>query len=791
MAFAGYLDLGSVPLIDNELTHHLATEAGLGNVLLCPPCTIPDVGWRTRSVERPPWWDDAVPASKEFLGLSGLEMSGLTKPTRSRTVTALAHAGGSLGRLTAAHREIAVRATALATSDAGMSYGMGWLAWALAHVDAEHDGTSCGSCAGSTARLLAYCPTDPADESAWRTLYEVGLLDWDADPEIRRGAASCTHGRVVIGEVTFVLAAARPWLHGPQITLAEQLGFLTPTRWPCQGWVPHRPGQQGSPLDCAISVMDECIQWVPADEGFCRADSCNTTRSNVLDPVQSTGTGTTTQGWTLTSERRALIDADMSSPAAWTTVSSSTEDGVPATDPAAPRGLALEWTHRYDIQTTDVIGYDPRLLYETEVWLRSVEEPSDLDAKHYSGLMGHTADGAYCNARGEDTYGGQHYCTVGGRTIPVAGTYRHAAGYLKGHALAGENGTGGERPDANSPGVMHANVAAVRGLVFGLYEDLDGRSRVGGMTVTVTPNPGAKIELREGRAGIADGSAGVVVRWKHPTMPGWPVRPGHTVDFTAELAKLPYAQAQLVWMNDEGSVLSIYSTTPGESGKVSATAPEDASYVAPEVVVRSALEAWQPIGAAELLAQAPSTAPGSACDPNPYFGAPKPPPTLPVPGDTASCIATLTPAYATTQVPAGRAPAHAEMVPSIVIHAGAKPVRKLSIKIYRANGMLPCAPENLDECDLVATFGVPYLGAGTVLSLDGRAGCFTKICADGSVEDNVTIYNGNGRPLRELPTFSAAESWCVVAIADRGEIVDPEAVTATMSIMASPRWEAA
>ncbi|WP_428950947.1 hypothetical protein [Streptomyces sp. cg35] len=608
MAYVGYLDLGTVPLIDNYLTYQLAAEAGLAGVLLCEPCDVPPPAWRNRDVRVAPWWDDAVPASREFLGLTGLEFTGLSFPTRSREVTSLAHAGGTLGRLTAGHREIGVRASALALSDAGMSYGMAWLAWALRHADQTSDGTSCGTCAGSTARILAYCPQDPSDESAWRTMYEVGLLEWPADPKLGRGAASCAGGRVVTGELNFTLAAGRPWLHGPLVPLATNLGFFTPTRWPCQGWVAHKPGTKGNPLDCEVSVLDECIQWMPAEEGYCYTDSCTHIRANVLDPVQTTGTGTTTLGYKLAS--------------------------------------------------------------------------------------------------------------AGG-------------------------------------------------------------------------NPG-KLAVVEGRVGIQNAAdVNVRVLYQHPTLAGWPVRPGHTVTFTAAIAASARIAASLVWLNGDGTEIGRTQEADPGSGIAEGPAPELARYVRPEIMFMDRLGAWQAIGAAEMLALPPGTRPGGVCDPNPYTGAPKPPPTLPVAGDPASCIATLTPAYASTHVDAGRAPTHADMVPSIVVHAGAKPLKKFSIKIYRSTPGGTCEPENLDECDLVAQFGVPYLGAGTVLSMDGRAGCITKICPDGSTEENVTLFNGTGRPIRELPTFSAAESWCVVAIADRGEIVDPESVTATMSIMASPRWEAA
>lgn len=785
--YPGYLALGGVPIVDNAMAKRLAKQAGIGGFWKCAPCPAPG----SDMLADPPWWDKAVPASKEFLGFWCLEMTGIDRAPFERSVTRLAHAGSALGPLRIGEREIGLKLRALAASDAGMSYGMSWLAWQMSNSDRNPD-TSCGGCAGSTARILAYCPDPSASAQeqrrAYLTLYDVGLLDWPSSPEYRYlSTGACEgSGRPVTAEFEIVLVAGRPWLYAEPVTLADQMGFVTPTRWPCQGWVAHQPGVTGNPIDCTISVMDECVQWTPADSGMCTiAASCNTSRSNVLGPDQSTGTGTTTLGWDLYLAERTLIDDDMSDPERWTAAYGPVPERVD--DGRAPAGTALEWKAWAVAESKTKVAYDGKALYKVEAWLKTSVKPSDRDNVFHTGLAGHDEKGDWCNTVGQNAYSRQHYCAASGR-LDASSEYRKFTGYLRGWA---EQGTSGPSADPNSPGQMHKNVRTIGLLSYVLYQSTatDGAARIGRFRVAAIPNP-AKMAIREGRIGVVGASAGAVVQWKHPTMPGWPVRPGHAVDFHSELGKAPDAIAQIMFKDADGNNVGSATGQPG-TGTVSGTAPAGAVYAMPEVILRAKVPDWQPVGKAELLAVPPSPLPGASCDPDPSAPVHTAPPMLPVPTDPAACIATLTPAYATTGKATPVMSTHTRFAPTITITTGAKPARKLSIRIYRSKPGATCTPETLDECDLAATFGVPYLGAGTTLVMDGRAGCITKTCADGSVDENVPVYNDAGRPIRELPTFSAAEAWCVVAVADRGSIVDPEAVTAIVDVSASAIWEAA
>ncbi|MFJ2774664.1 hypothetical protein [Streptomyces sp. NPDC087300] len=623
MVYEGYLEFSGVRIVDNALVHKLAADTGLADVLRCDCPEVPaDVQWAGQAVGEPPWWDDGVPASRDFLGLHGLEMTGMSRTTRRRTTRPYAHHGSALSRSHAAHREIGVRVLALATSDAGMSYGMSWLAYILEEASTRPDtvavpsivDTVRPSCRGGVVRVSAYTCSNAADGASGpdaqgvRTLYQVGHLEGPDEPDTVAlgisGVCDPLGCEGQLSELTFTLAAGRPWLYGPPKTLAEQLGFFTPTLWPCQGWTEHVPGVEGNDIDCEKTVADECVQWVPAESGLCAGPaSCDKERSNVLQPDQTTGTGTNTHGW----------------------------------------------------------------------------------------------------------------ATVGGGTLSV----------------------------------------------------VDGR-------ITVTGLP-----------------AGGRVAFKHPTLPGWPVLGGHTVTFTTAMpATVAAAVPVLRFLRQDGSVIEEARGTPGEN-QLEAAAPKEALFMVPQVEFPTAPPATFPVGGAELLAMAPSPPPGAQCDPDPYQPRPVPPATLPVPTDPSACIATMNPASAAVRVHTGSVPENARLSPTIIITTGAKPLRKLSISIYRSTPGGACIPDQLDECDMVAQFGVPWLGAGTVLTMDGRTGTMSKRCPDGSVVDDVVVYNGSGRPLRELPTFSGAEAWCIVALAERGAVTDPMAITATMTVLASPRLEAA
>jgi hypothetical protein len=293
VAFEGYLELAGVEIVNTSRAATYAVNLGLPTVE-CDSCStvwkaggsLPVGGYNLPDLDNAPWYDPAVPESARFCGLVGLELAGASKGTATRVPTALAGDGSSPGRLRRAHRELTVRAYALAADQAALSYGLAWLAHALL-------GTSvCGgsSCSGDAATLYAACPdctntlvTCGAYER--RTLFNVGLLEGPARLGLDRFHQGCTGepDGGVGAEVDFTLVAGKPWFYREPVQVASGLTFSIPTNWPCVTWTPSPPAPAGScpTIDCSTAT-DTCLQWTPlascdtttcsGSEGTCLAD---------------------------------------------------------------------------------------------------------------------------------------------------------------------------------------------------------------------------------------------------------------------------------------------------------------------------------------------------------------------------------------------------------------------------------------------------------------------------------------------------------------------------------------
>lgn len=211
---------GFVALSGNELINHarvLAYSRQLGiTELRCEPCdglahALGDGPYSSPDMDDAPWWDPTVPESKDFAGLLGLEIIGISKSTGRRELVPLTTDGAALHPLRRAHREIQIRALLLARTDCALSYGYSWLASALR-------GAACATgCGGGTLCFFTCCPPCVPDEQGQidpacgdpyvRTLYDVGLLAMDEPTEVRRVTGGW------LAQVTFTLAAGDPFIY--------------------------------------------------------------------------------------------------------------------------------------------------------------------------------------------------------------------------------------------------------------------------------------------------------------------------------------------------------------------------------------------------------------------------------------------------------------------------------------------------------------------------------------------------------------------------------------------------
>lgn len=268
--YSGYLAFAGNELINNSRTSTYATALNITNVN-CGPCdglhrALYDLPYSSPDADNAPWYDPIVPESKDFAGLLGLEILGMSKTVAARGVVPLTERGAALHPLRRTHREIQVNAIALARTEQAMSYGLSWLASALR-------GNFCSSgCSGDQLCLFTTCPpcpppptdpleTDPCGDLStqyWRELYNVGLLAMDEPQPVRRVSGGW------IASVTFTLAAGDPMIYREPTLMATG---------PQPSQVLPDYVDPGVPADCTESV--DCL----------RDPTCPVPPAPVLAPV--------------------------------------------------------------------------------------------------------------------------------------------------------------------------------------------------------------------------------------------------------------------------------------------------------------------------------------------------------------------------------------------------------------------------------------------------------------------------------------------------------------------------
>lgn len=216
MAYTGYIALGGNELVNTSRAAAYAHALGVTTVQ-CPVCptlhrAVGDLPYTSPDADDAPWFDPSIPASKEFAGLVGLEIFGLHKSFGRREPVALTSGGASLHPLRRAHREIQIRALALAKTDTALSYGFSWLASVLR-------GGCLDQCNGDSLCFFAGCPPcgpepdvgeDYCYESStelWRQVFNVGLLEQEEPSDIVSFAGG------YMAEVKMTLAAGNPFIY--------------------------------------------------------------------------------------------------------------------------------------------------------------------------------------------------------------------------------------------------------------------------------------------------------------------------------------------------------------------------------------------------------------------------------------------------------------------------------------------------------------------------------------------------------------------------------------------------
>lgn len=153
---------------------------------------------------------------------------------------------------------------------------------------------------------------------------------------------------------------------------------------------------------------------------------------------------------------------------------------------------------------------------------------------------------------------------------------------------------------------------------------------------------------------------------------------------------------------------------------------------------------------------------------------PTPPAPILPPLPTDACFPTgpFTASRVMLTLPSGRTPAWQEKVPLIYIKAGSKTLRRLTVRWYTNPVERDCATSS-DPCTACAEINLPFIPAGSTLTIDGRSQSATVDCPGGPglATARPTLYGRGGTPF-SWPVFSCTDSMCLEVIAQADSIAN-------------------
>lgn len=221
--YTGYLAFAGTEIVNSVRAAQYSKAMGITSVN-CGGCdTLPralfDLPYSSPDQDDAPWYDPIEPASKQFAGFVGLQVTGLSKTVAGHGLVPLTDNGAALHPLRRAHREIQVRVLALAQTQCALSYGFSWLAAVLRGAICD------AACQGASVCFFACCPscgpvpepgqTETCGDYQWRTVLNSGLLSMEEPVEVRR-----LSGGGWVGQVTYTLAAGNPFIWRDPILMA-------------------------------------------------------------------------------------------------------------------------------------------------------------------------------------------------------------------------------------------------------------------------------------------------------------------------------------------------------------------------------------------------------------------------------------------------------------------------------------------------------------------------------------------------------------------------------------------
>lgn len=159
--------------------------------------------------ELAPWYTTRVPESAEFGGIWVMDVKGLDVTPMQREVTEMAGDGGAPGPGRNPSRKVTFDALLIACSNAGLTYGLQWLATQLRSTENRTD---------STLRYLAAHPEHSAADPA-SLMREVHGVITTQEPQItdQKNAGRGDHHQATMARVSFELTVTRPHAYSPPV----------------------------------------------------------------------------------------------------------------------------------------------------------------------------------------------------------------------------------------------------------------------------------------------------------------------------------------------------------------------------------------------------------------------------------------------------------------------------------------------------------------------------------------------------------------------------------------------
>jgi len=227
--YPGYWSYDGVEIINDARFSTYIRALGISKSAAACACTdlanvLEDAPYETPLDDIAPWYDPAVPESAEFAGIRHKKVTGIASSTGQRTVTDLVGDGGVTGPQRFGPRTVGFTVYLAAASEAGLAYGMSWLAAQLSGEDCNL-GDLC---------FLASCPEGQGTDwdAIWqrysRTLIQVARVSGPTETNRVAVGRGCTGKKALIAEVEFVLVAEVPCIWGQPVLVAGPTPFVAP-----------------------------------------------------------------------------------------------------------------------------------------------------------------------------------------------------------------------------------------------------------------------------------------------------------------------------------------------------------------------------------------------------------------------------------------------------------------------------------------------------------------------------------------------------------------------------------